>query len=198
MIKTSKQLLLLSALLLGSFGVQANLQQQFIEAKDAFDTYLQEDDGSFDTVWQQFERLDEQYPNHPAVQMYYGSLETIKARDAFLPWKKMKWVEQGLDRMDRALSLIKVEHEQERLGKTMVALDSRLVAANTFLGVPSFLNRLQDAKDVFADLMETPDLEHMPPPLKQAIYAIGLKIAEKEENPQELANWQQKIEQLNP
>ena len=81
---------------------------------------------------------------------------------------------------------------------TTVAMDSRLVAANTFLAVPSFLNRLQDAKDVFADLLDSGDVEQLPVELRKAIYSIGVKIAEEEGDSDGLAKWQQKIEGLRP
>ena len=198
MIDRLTQLYLICFLTTTCLIAHAGLEQSFGRAQAAFYAYTLEQGGSFESAWQEFEQLDLQYPDHPAVQMYYGSLETVKARDAWMPWSKMKWVEQGLDRMDRALSLLEPVHEQQKLGANTIAMDSRLVAANTFLAVPSFLNRLQDAKDVLADMLDSVELEQQPLELRQAIYRIGVKIAEKEGKADELAAWQQKLAQLNP
>ncbi len=44
----------------------------------------------------------------------------------------------------------------------------------------------------------TPPIEQMPVELRKAIYSIGLKIADKEDNAKEQVKWQQKLQQLNP
>lgn len=180
-----------------SFTVHANLDEQFNEAQGEFLAIVEENSGSFEKAWTKFIQLDKQYPDHPAIQAYFGSLETLKARDSWMPWTKLKWVEQGLDRIDHALSLLDESHESEKLGTTTVALHSRIAAANTFLAIPSFLNRLQDAKDLFADLLDTPNLEHLPHELHKVIFTIGLDIAEKEGSQENQEKWQQKLDQLN-
>lgn len=35
--------------------------------------------------------------------VYYGSVLTMKARDIFFPWNKMKYVKKGISRMDKAV-----------------------------------------------------------------------------------------------
>ena len=196
--KRFSKLLALVVLVTVNFTAYANLDGNFRQARSEFLAVTQENGGSFKSAWDSFKQLDKQYPDHPAVQAYYASLETIKARDAWMPWSKLKWVEQGLDRMDGALSLLDDSHESEKLGVSTVALETRIVAANTYVAVPSFLNRLQDAKDVFSDLLDTPNLDRLPNELSKAIFTIGLNIAEKEDKQEERAIWQKKLDQLTP
>ena len=42
-------------------------------------------------------------PKHCVAMVYYGSVLTMKARDAFFPWDKMKYVKKGISRMDKAI-----------------------------------------------------------------------------------------------
>ncbi len=179
---------------------QAELKTEFQQAHQYFLSYINETGSSFDQVWDNFEKLDADYPDHPAVQVYFGSMETLKARNAWMPWNKIKWVEQGLDRIDRALSLLEPEHKQQFLITSPVMLDTQLTAASTFLAVPSFLNRLQDGKDLFADIQQDTDVSTLNPQLQQRIYLIGKNIAELEDNETAIHSWQEKIDelQINP
>ncbi len=175
---------------------QADLKSDFQQAHLSFLAYIGETGSSFDQAWDNFKKLDADYPNHPAVQVYFGGMETLKARNAWMPWTKMKWVEQGLDRIDRALSLLAPEHQQQFLIATPVALDTQITAASTFIAVPSFLHRLQDGKDLFAEIQQSTDVSALHPELQRRIYLVGKDIAEMEDNETAIHSWQTKIDNL--
>ncbi len=63
---------------------------------------------------------------HGLALVYYGSLLTMKARDASLPWNKLKYVKKGLARMDKAV-YFEPDNPEVRLirGINSVSLPSR-------------------------------------------------------------------------
>lgn len=187
--------LLLSAQLYAT-NVQADLKAGFQSAHASFLSFIDEQDGDFNFAWQQFEQLDSLYPDHPAVQTYYGSLETIKASRVRMPWNKVKWVERGLDRIDRAMSLLTPEHQAEQLIGIPVALDCRIAAVQTLLSVPKFLHRFDDARDIFADLLDTNDLESLPFVVQQRVFQLGMEIAEKSDDEQQRDEWSARLDAI--
>lgn len=71
--------------------------------------------------------------NNAEALVWLGSLNTLKGRDAWMPWNKLKYVEDGLKLMDRAVSLDR--HN----------IKIRLVRANNNASLPSFFNRADSA-----------------------------------------------------
>ncbi|MFO7891961.1 MAG: tetratricopeptide repeat protein [bacterium] len=63
---------------------------------------------------------------HGLALVYYGSLLTMKARDASLPWNKLKYVKKGIARMDKAV-YFEPDNPEVRLirGINSVSLPSR-------------------------------------------------------------------------
>jgi hypothetical protein len=187
--------LLLSAQLYTS-SVQADLKAEFQSAHDTFLSFVDGQDSDFKAAWRQFEQLDSLYPDHPAVQTYYGSLETIKASSVSIHWNKVKWVERGLERIARALTLITPKHQTEQLIGISIALDSRIAAVQTLLSVPKFLHRFDDARDLFADLLDTTDLESQPVVVQQRIFQLGMEIAEKSDDEQQRDEWSARLDAI--
>lgn len=79
--------------------------------------------------------------NAPAI-VYYGSVLTMKAREAFLPWDKMKYMKQGFAQMDSAVALDPDEPEV------------RLIRAINSTSVPKMFNRLKMALSDFLYIEE--------------------------------------------
>lgn len=72
-------------------------------------------------------------PQNAVALVYYGSVLTMKARDAFLPWEKMKYMKQGFAAMDSAVALDPQSPEV------------RLIRANNGTSVPKMFHRLKTA-----------------------------------------------------
>lgn len=192
------KIILISILFLqGNRLVYAGFERDFSQAKEAYHQYHRnEQNHLFEAAWSAFKNLEEEYPNHPAVNTYLGSLEAIRGGNSWMPWSKLKWVEQGLDRIDRAMSLLESGEYDAISGGISIADDCRLIAVSTFLGVPAFLNRFQDGKDVFHDLTETRDLTGLPLTFQKVIYQLGAVIADKEGDTDSLKKWQQQLNKL--
>lgn len=74
--------------------------------------------------------------NAPAI-VYYGSVLTMKAREAFFPWDKMKYMKKGFAKMDSAVALDPGEPEV------------RLIRAINSTSVPKMFHRLNMALSDF-------------------------------------------------
>lgn len=96
-------------------------------------------------------RLLEREPNNALALVYYGSLLTMKARDAFLPWEKMKFLKQGFAAIDSAVAL------------DPQSAEVRLIRANNGTSVPKMFHRLKVALAdfQFIEAMEKEKLEQM-------------------------------------
>ena len=77
-----------------------------------------------------FEKLIRLDPKNSEAFAYSGSLLTIKGRDAWMPWNKLKHVEEGLDNLDKG---VKCDSQN---------MTVRLIRANNNLSLPSFFNRI--------------------------------------------------------
>ena len=82
-------------------------------------------------------RLLEIEPGHPVALVYIGSVYTMKARDTFLPWNKMKHMKKGFSRMDKAVDL--APHHPE----------VRLIRGINSVNVPDMFSRLSLAMEDF-------------------------------------------------
>ncbi|MES9884444.1 MAG: hypothetical protein ABW185_26660 [Sedimenticola sp.] len=130
--------ILLCMVLAAGVSAAAELGEEFAQATEVFNSYYKEEGGSWDEAMAKFAVLDDRSPNNPVVLVHMGSLETLKARDAWMPWTKIKWVEKGLDRIDLALKKIAPNHDKERVKGVAISLLTHIVAVNTFLDVPEF------------------------------------------------------------
>jgi hypothetical protein len=87
------------------------------------------------------------------------------------------------------MTLLGPEHDTENLVGIPVSTDSRIAATTTLLAVPGFMNRLEDAKAVFADMLDTTDMESLPAAVQRRIYQLGVDIANKSDDKQQLDEW---------
>jgi tetratricopeptide (TPR) repeat protein len=80
-----------------------------------------------------FQKVLEYDPNNSVALIWYGSLMTLKGRDAWFPWQKLKHVETGCQYMDKA-----VRHDPENLAV-------RYIRARNNLSLPLFFHRIDTA-----------------------------------------------------
>ena len=85
-------------------------------------------------------KLLEIEPGNALAMVYYGSVLTMKAREAFFPWDKMKYMKKGFAKMDSAVALDPGEPEV------------RLIRAINSTSVPKMFNRLKLALSDFKDV----------------------------------------------
>lgn len=155
---------------------------KFIESQALFDQGLRGNREASKKAYRGFLALVKAHPDNPLYLAYLGSNETIFARDNWVPWTRIKYLDRGLDRVDKALAMLGPEHDNQYERQSVVSMETRLVALSTFVKVPPFANRLQDAKDLFAESLATPVFHKAAPEVKQRIYLQGADIAARGKN----------------
>ena len=105
-----------------------------------------------------FKKILKTKPDHVQAMGYYGSLLTLKARDAMNPLEKLDFVQQGCDKMDKALQFAPND------------IHLRLLRAMNSVNLPPMLNRLSYALKDFQFLRNSPAFAHLGPDLQQEIF----------------------------
>ena len=77
-------------------------EEVFLNAEATFERGVRGSENDNESASAQFRQLSEADAENPLFLAYYGSTITIKARDAWMPWKKLKLGDQGLDLIDKA------------------------------------------------------------------------------------------------
>jgi hypothetical protein len=95
-------------------------------------------------------------PSNPLFVAYYGSTFAMQARDGGLPWQKIRWVDQSIDQIDRALAMLGPQHDTQTLRGVPVSLETRLVAIATYVPLPSLFNRMSVARQQLARVLASP------------------------------------------
>ena len=128
---------------------------------------------------EQFQALLKAEPGHPLLLSYLGAATTLKARDAWAPWKKMGYAEDGLAQIDKALGLLTPEHEQRLYQGTAISLQTRFVAANTFLGLPDMFNRGPRGRLLLDEIQASPQFAKAPAGFQGAVLMRAARQAEQ-------------------
>ena len=164
----------------------------FTDAQAVFETSLAGDKKATEPAIEKFSELVQQDPSHPLYLAYLGSAYTLKARDAWMPWTRLRNAEKGLEMIDKALLMLKPQHDEQRLRGSIVSTEAHLVAVSTFLQVPKFMNRQQAAKDLLTATIETPVFEVSAPAVKGRLYLWAAEVAKREEQTDAERNYLEK------
>lgn len=127
-----------------------------------------------------FEKLAGSQPGNPVYLAYQGAGFTLRGRDAFMPWDKMKFTEKGADMIEKALSLLAPEHDTLLLGGTPASIETRLVAASTLLALPEFMNRRSGGKRALQAALDSQALAQAPAPVRANLFSVAARVAAEE------------------
>lgn len=142
------------------------------EFQPAFAIFLQASGGdasAIDKAADAFAALLKTEPTNPVLMAYSGAATSLKATTTWLPWKKMAHAEDGLAQLDKALALLTPAHSAVVQNGIPGNLDVKLVAANTFLAVPGFMNRHERGVKLVKDLLASPALASTPKDFQDAV-----------------------------
>lgn len=115
----------------------------------------------------------------PLQAAYLGSALAMQGKAAWMPWNKLKFTEQGLDQLDAALAMLRPEHGAVQVRGVPVSLQTRLVAAVTFVAVPDGLfHRRADGRKLLAALRADPLLATAPAAFRAEVEAAEARLAE--------------------
>jgi len=149
-------------------------ESAFVEAVQLVQRASAGDAKAVDGAVAAFEALSRIDPANPLYAAYLGSAIGMKARAAWMPWSKMKYAEQGLDHIDRALQALRPEHERQLVRGTPIGIEARMVAAMNFLKLPDeIFHRRAAGKRLIAEVLEHPGFAASPAPLRAAAHAAA-------------------------
>ena len=148
---------------------QAVSEAQFLPAHRLFMRAVQGDSAAVAPALEAFVALRKTAPTDWVLLAYTGSATALQATTTWLPWQKMHYAEDGLALLDKALAGVSTS---AALGPTGVPaqLEVKLVAANTFLAVPGFMNRHGKGIQLLGEVLASPQLASTPQAFRQAAH----------------------------
>lgn len=151
--------------------------EAFQAAFQRFDAARQGKTEQIEPAIEAFRALPADPQRQPLVDAYLGSALALKGKAAWMPWNKLRYPEQGADQLDQALAALKPEHDKALVHGVPVSLQTRLVAAATFVALPDgiFHRRAQGAK-LIAALKADPLLAAAPAAFKAEVDAADARL----------------------
>mgnify|MGYP000898325851 FL=1 len=166
---------------LWSPAVQAMPDAQFEPAHAVFLKAADGDKSAVEGAADAFAALLKAEPANPVLMVYSGAATSMKATTTFLPWKMMAHAEEGLAQIDKALALLTPAHNAPLQRGTPAVLEVKLVAANTFMAVPGFMNRKERGERLLKEVLTSPLLASAPAEFQASVQkaAKAHPVAEK-------------------
>ncbi len=146
---------------------------------------MEENDDFSERAEKLFEEILKEKRDHVEALVTYGSLKTLMGRDALLPWNKMKYVEQGCDKMDKAVQIAPTN------------LRIRITRALNNINLPSFFNRITYYLEDFEFIRNHQDFNQSAPGFKLQIFYYSAKAFENNDQILEAKDMYTKAVALN-
>jgi hypothetical protein len=157
----------------------------FQEATAAFDRASAGEPGAIARAKSLLDALAAASPDDPVVLAYAGSVDTMRARETRWPLRKLRFVDDGLDRIDQAVRRLRPEHDAPLPGRLPPRMETLLVAASTFLGVPdSTFHRAQDARGLLDRALAHSSFARLPPSVQAEFQWLSAEAARLEKRPE--------------
>lgn len=153
-------------------------------------------EGDEDKVELVYQQLDEQIKSDgadPLSLVYLGSTQTLMGRDAFMPWNKMKYTEQGLATISKGLDLLNsqptpLESQQIRQGLPESLL-AKSIAGATFTSLPDMFNHFDRGYDIFLELLSDESFSAQHYDAISWVYIYAIQAALRAEDKPQAQKW---------
>jgi hypothetical protein len=173
---TRRTLLCAAALALATGWAAAAPETSFAPAFELFIKASAGDESAVVAAAEAFDTLLKAEPTNPVLMAYAGASLAMKAGTTRLPWKKMGYAEDGLALLDKSLALHTPAHDAPLQHGVPGALEVRYVAANTFLAVPSFMNRGARGARLLDETLASPLFASAPQPFRNQVQARAARL----------------------
>ncbi|MEZ8101212.1 hypothetical protein [Vibrio bivalvicida] len=160
------------------------------------------DESKVEQVYQQLEQQISQQGVDPLSLVYLGSTQTLMGRDAFMPWNKMKYTEQGLATISKGLDLLHaqatpIEQQGYRQGLPESLL-ARSIAGSTFTSLPDMFNHFERGYDIFLDLLADNSFTTQHYDAISWVYIYAIQAALRAEDKPQAKKWVAEMQARNP
>jgi len=157
------------------------------------------DKDAVDKAADEFAALLKAEPASPVLLAYAGAAVAMRAGTTAMPWEKMGYAEDGMAQIDKALALLTPAHDAPMQHGTPGSLETKYIAANTFLAVPGFMNRGARGSRLLNELMANPLFASAPLPFKGQVWMRAAALVAKEDRSAEARRlWNEVIAQGAP
>lgn len=136
-----------------------------------------------------FTRLLAEHPADPVLRAYLGAATALRATTTVLPWRKLQHADDGLALIDKALAQLAPEHDAVAHRGVPAVLETRFVAANTFLGLPGMFNRGERGRKLLADVLASPLFDAAPAPFRATVWMRAGRQAEADQQAAQARQW---------
>ncbi|EEY99542.1 conserved hypothetical protein [Vibrio sp. RC586] len=159
----------------------------------------QGDEKLVEPLYADLEKLAKQEGAMPLTLVYLGSTRTLMGRDAFLPWKKMRYSEEGLATIEKGLSLLSDDaaNSQERRNGLPTQMLAIAVAAATYTAMPDMFNHFERGYDLYLNLLADPTFQAQPFAATAWIYRLAIAAALRAKDPEQARLWLETMQQAD-
>lgn len=161
----------------------------------------QGDKSQVEIVYQQLQNVLKRDGADALSMVYLGSTQTLMGRDAFMPWNKMKYTEQGLATITKGLDLLSTEstptNDQLRIQGVPESILTRAIAASTFTSLPDMFNHFERGYDLYLELLADDAFKSLPYVATSWVYFYAIKAAIRAEDTPQAEQWMQEMIRRN-
>ncbi|MGJ7096438.1 hypothetical protein [Vibrio hannami] len=168
------------------------------ELINMYNQAAQGDEDKTEEVYKALSSLIEKEGASALGLVYLGGSETLLGRDAFLPWNKMKYVEKGVAKIDKGLSLIDADFASPDL--VMGLPENYLARANAaavYTGLPDMFNQFDKGYDIYLELLSREDFPSYHPAAISWVYEYAIKAAENTGDSEQANKWSEQLQTLS-
>jgi hypothetical protein len=151
------------------------------------------DKSAIDGAAEQLTKLSQADPTDPVLRAYAGAVTAMRSTTTLLPWKKLNYAEDGLAKIDKALTQLTPAHDAPLYRGVPATLEVRFTAATTFLALPAMFNRHPRGEKLLDEVVKSPLLAAAPLPFKGAVWLRAGQQAAEANNATEARQWFDKV-----
>lgn len=192
-------LLSLRILMMAGFVLAVTVQAadyQSATFRNAYEQFMRvsnDDGGSSKTLTELWQSIVEEDERDPFALVMLGSSQTLRGRDAWMPWSKMNHTETGLETMARAVRLLTAEHRALSFDGMPVTFHVKTMAAVTYIQVPEFFGRHEDSFYLFQDVLSDKDFLALPAEAQSFAFYYGIRAATAIDEPEQADKWRKAL-----
>lgn len=151
------------------------------------------DGKAIESAAEQFGRLAAAEPGDPVLLAYSGAATAMRATTTMLPWRKLSFADDGLAQIDKALALLDAQHDTLLHRQVPASIETRFVAANTFLRMPSMFNRHPRGVRLLDEVLQHPLFASAPLPFRATVWMFAAEQAARDKRPEHARQWLQRV-----
>lgn len=181
-----------------AFSAQAALTNQDI---NIYNQAAMGDESQVGVAYELFSKLIKTEGATPLTLVYLGSTQTLKGRDAWMPWTAMNHTEKGLANIDKGLTLLAQQaaplDQQASFNGLKESFMARALAASTYSQLPDMFNHFERGYELFLSLLAEPEFATQSFAYCAWVYHYAIQAALRADDLAQASTWLTVMQQLN-